>query len=71
MPGDRSGVARRTSDEASHRVPDEIQLINRHRPGLEKSIEELRQLEAVLADAEPAVVANVDRRDPEVALELG
>src|SRR5450759_1975851 len=39
MPGDRSGLARRTSDEASHRVPDEIQLINRHGPGLEKSIE--------------------------------
>ena len=63
-------VQRAAGDEAAHGVPDEDDVLHRHRPGVHQRAEQRVERAAVLGDVQPGVVAQVDRGQPEVALQL-
>ena len=60
-------VAGAARDEPSHAVPDQHELGQRHGPVAHQSFELVGERAPVLADVEPAVVVQIDRRVAEVA----
>ena len=60
-------VTRAASDEAAHRVPDQRDAIHLDRPRRHQRLQQVRQRAPVLRDVEAGVVAELDRRDPDVA----
>ena len=58
-------------DQAAHRVADQHQAVDRHRPCIDEAVEQLGEQSAVVRDVQPGVVPDEDGSEAEVLLELG
>ena len=65
----RRAVAGAARHEPAHRVPDERDLLDLHRPRVDERLEQVGERAAVLGDVAAGVVADVDRREAELARE--
>ena len=60
-------VAGAARDEPAHRVPDERDRLDRHRPRRHRGVEQRREVAAVAGDVAAGAVAHVERGGAEVA----